>query len=796
MTSRPLFIPLLGAVLGLSLAGICDVTVPVGGVASLLGLALAAVFTPASSLFNLLLFLASLAWGIAALQPVVKPDIRPDTPAWYASDREYSLEGIIDERPDSTETGCRVTVRSEWLAESGYVIPVTGRVIVYVRDGRAPWVTGDRVRLVSKLRRPRNYGLPGEFDYVRYLALKGIFVTAHLQHVDGLILVQGNAAFPLCNRIDHVARRLGSFISEAVPNEEGGILRALLIGDRGYVSPATEAAYTRAGVNHILSISGFHVAIVALALAQLLYLLGRCSEWLMLHTNLRRLVLMAGLPVIVFYLFLSGAAPATARSVAMILLGALALLLDRESDAINVLVVSALALIAIQPPLLFDLSFQLSFLAIWGLVVLTPLMMKPLARWEQGVVGKIALVLAASVAAILSTLAPVAYYFHRTSATGIIANLFIVPLMGYGAVVIGFAALPFTVVAPEVAKLLITVAAFLVYLSDRIILFLAHVPLLPHWTPTRLDLFLFFLLMMSLTFLIGRWAKGAVGVILTLVIAGHIPWGVGRRGLEVTFFSLGQAESTLIRFPAGETLLVDGGGSLREGGADTGERLLAPALWVLGIDRLDVVALTHPHPDHLRGLRFIVENFPVGQFWETGLHEDSSDYVALRAALRERGVPVIRINGESAPRVLGDGLIEPLAPFSIQAEGGDTNDDTNDDSLVFRLMWRDLAILFTGDIGVATEGRLRTNPDRLAADILKVPHHGSHFSSSEAFLDAVRPKAALIAAGYGNTFHLPSPQTLERLAQRKVAIYRTDLDGTIFLRSAGQGFTISTTVSR
>lgn len=793
MASRPLLIPLLGAVLGLSLAGLYDATVPVRGLVVLLGLALVAVFTPTNSLFKLLLFLTSLAWGIAALHPVIKPDMRPGTPAWCASDREYTLEGVIDERPDSTETGCRVTVRSEWLAESGRVIPVTGRVIVYVRDGRTPWVTGDRVRFVTKLRLPRNYGLPGEFDYVRYLALKGIFVTAHLQHVDDLILIRGNAAFPLRNRIDHVARRLGSFISETVPNEEGGILRALLIGDRGYVSQATEAAYTRAGVNHILSISGFHVAIVALALAQLLYLLGRGSEWLMLHTNLRRLVLVAGLPVIVFYLFLSGAAPATARSVAMILLGALALLLDRESDAVNVLVVSALALIGIQPPLLFDLSFQLSFLAIWGLVVLTPLMMKPFARWEHGVVGKIALVLAASVAAIVATLVPVAYYFHRTSATGIIANLFIVPLMGYGAVVIGFAALPFTVVTPGMAKLLITIAAFLVYLSDRIILFLAHIPLLPHWTPTRLDLLFFFLLMMALTFFTGRWAKGAVGAILTLMISWHHPWGSGHRGLEVTFFSLGQAESTLVRFPAGETLLVDGGGSLREGGADTGERLLAPALWVLGIDRLDVVALTHPHPDHLRGLRFIVENFSVGQFWETGLHEDSSDYAALRAALRERRVPVIRINGKSTPRVLGDGLIEPLAPCSMQAEGGDTNDDTNDDSLVFRLMWRDLAILFTGDIGVATEGRLLTNPKRLGADILKVPHHGSHFSSSEAFLDAVRPKAALIAAGYGNTFHLPSLQTLERLAQRRVAVYRTDLDGTIFLRSAGQGFSISTT---
>ena len=789
MTSRPLFFPLLGAALGLTLAGLYDVTVPAWGVAALLALAFAAIRTQKISLFTLLIFFVSLAWGVAALQPVIKPDISPNTPAWYASDREYLLEGIIDERPESTEIGCRVTVQTVWLAVADRAVPVEGRVIVYVRDGRTPLVTGDQVRFVSKLRRPRNYGLPGEFDYVRYLALKGIFVTAHLQHVEDLILIRGNAAFPLSNRIDQLARRFGAFISDAVTGEEGGILRALLLGDRGYVSPAIETAYTRAGVNHILSISGFHVAIVALALAQLFYLLGRCSEWLMLHTNLRRLVLVAGLPVIVFYLFLSGAAPATARSVVMILIGALALLLDRETDAINVLIVSALLLIGIQPPLLFDLSFQLSFLAIWGLIVLTPLMTKPFVRWEHGAVGKLILVLAASVAAIVATLAPVAYYFHRTTATGIIANLIIVPLLGYGAVVVGFAALPFAVVAPGAAKLLINIAAFLVYLSDRIILFLARAPLLPRWSPTRLDLLLFFLLLLSLTFLSSRRATGAVMAILTIMIAGHIPWGGDRpRGLEVTFFSLGQAESTLIRFPAGETLLLDGGGSLREGGADTGERLLAPALWVLGVNRLDIVALTHSHPDHLRGLRYIIENFTVGQFWETGLHVDSSDYEALQAALRARRVPIARINRETAPLALGDGRIEPLAPYSAQAEAGETNDD----SLVFRLVWRDLKLLFTGDIGVTTEAWLLATPDRLTADILKVAHHGSHYSSSEAFLDAVRPRAALIAAGYGNTFHLPASQTLERLVRRRIAVYRTDLDGTIFLRSAGQGFTVST----
>ena len=790
MTSRPLFIPLLGAVIGLSLAGLYAVTVPVWGMITLLVLTFVTIFTPTRPLFTLLLFIATLAWGIASFQPVLIHEPTPDTPAWYASDQEQTLEGIIDERPESTETGCRVTMRTEWLANAGRAIPVAGRLLVYVRNGRTPWVTGDRVRFVAKLRRPRNHGLPGEFDYVRFLALKGIFVTAHVREAADLILIRKNVAFSLRNRIDRLARRLGVFISEAVPGEEGGILRALLLGDRGYVSAATEAAYTRAGVNHILSISGFHVAVVALAVYQLLYLLGRCSETLMLRCNLRRSALLLGMPTIVFYLFLSGAAPATARSVIMIILGALALWIERETDPINLLIVAAFLLIGINPPLLFDLSFQLSFLALWGLIVLTPLFMKPFHRWEKGRIGAILLLLAASLAAIAATLTPVAYYFQRTTATGILANLFIVPLLGYGAVAIGFASLPCAFAAPGLARLLIDIAGFLVYLSDRIIFILARLPLLPHWSPTRLDLLLSLLVLTALTFLSGWRVKAPVVAILTaFMIAGHLPWGNhAGPALEVTLFSLGQAEATLVRFPTGETLLVDGGGSLREGGADTGERLLAPALWAMGVERLDVVMLTHPHPDHLRGLRFIIDNFPVGQFWESGRNETTDDYRVLRAALEYKKVPVVRINGETPPRVMGEGRIEPLAPCSSQPEEGEVNED----SLVFRLVWRDLAILFTGDIGAATEERLLAQPERLKADILKVAHHGSRYSGTEPFLDAVRPRIALISAGYGNTFHLPSPRTVQRLSSRRISIYRTDIDGTIFLQSTGRGVSVTT----
>ena len=789
MTSRPLLFPLLGAVLGLSLAWFCDAALPVWGLASLLGLALVAVFTPARSLFVLLLFLSAFSWGAVALHHLLNPPVSPSSIAWYQSECSETVCGVIDERPERTETGCRVVVRAEWLADGARQMPVQGRILVYIRDGRTSLVTGDRVCFVSRLHRPRNYGLPGEMDFVRYLLLKGISVTAQLHHADGLVLVKGDAASHLSNRLDRLANRLGTFISVAVPGEEGGILRALLLGDRGDIPLQIEAAYSRSGVNHILSISGFHVAIVALAVYQLLFLFGRCSEALMLSCNLRRLAPLAGLPVIIVYLFLSGAAPATARSVIMILIGVLALTTCRESDPLNILIISALLLIGINPALVFDISFQFSFLAIWGLIVLTPLIMSPFRTWEGRPIGKILQLTAASVAAIGSTLVPVAYYFHRTSVVGVVANLFIVPLMGFGAVVIGCAALPLVILIPAVAGLLLECAGFLVFISDRIILILAQAPLLPYWSPSRFDLLISYLILLSLTFVQSLKRKAAAAAVLMAVLAaGHSFHSRNHPpGLGLVFFSLGQAESSLIRFPTGQYMLVDGGGSIREGGSDTGERLLAPALRALGVDHLDVVVLSHDHPDHLRGLRFIIENFPVGQFWETGLQSDGSDYTLLRSALQLRRIPIVRLSGGTAPFLFGGARIEPLAP---ECSSGSTNDD----SLVFRIVWRDQAVLFTGDIGSAAEAELLNRPELLRADVLKVPHHGSMYSSSDAFLDVVRPRIALISAGYGNSFHLPAAQTLGRLARRRCVVYRTDLHGTVFLNLSGDALTVNTVI--
>jgi len=211
----------------------------------------------------------------------------------------------------------------------------------------------------------------------------------------------------------------------------------------------------------------------------------------------------------------------------------------------------------------------------------------------------------------------------------------------------------------------------------------------------------------------------------------------------------------------------------------------------MGVNGIDYVVLSHAHPDHLKGLRFIVENFRVGEFWENGVPSVSQDYKDIKRVLAEKHVLVRLINASTQPIRIGHGEIEPLSPDNGDAPNvTDANEDENESSMVFRLKYGDFSVLFTGDIGFETERKLLRHPELLTCTVLKTPHHGSRNSSSDAFVRAVSPEVALISAGYGNSFGLPSGRTLALLQSRGIKVYRTDMDGTIEVVKGRDGYKI------
>ncbi len=730
-------------------------------------------------------------WGLCALQPWLSPDLSLHSIKNKISDTPITVEGVVSARPSVAPDGSRLFVKVERLINRDSSETVTGVLLLNVSTGDITLTRGDRIRFISRIFMPHRLGLPGEFDFKRYLAFQGISASCRVVSQNEIVLIRAGAEESLQRSTDIAARHMGDSIRHAILDERiSSVLTALLIGDQRRIPRDLADAYTRAGVNHILSISGFHIGIIAAFMTILVIWFMTRYEYPALRWNVRRVAVLIAVPAMLAYLFLTGNAPATARSVIMLTVFAVAMFAEREHDSINTLLFTAFFLVVINPPTLFDISFQLSFISLWGILVAVPLIMKCTASVTTTWLRSMIQFAAASVAASCVTLLPVLFTFKVASLNGILTNFLIVPLLGYGAVLSGFIALPFIIAFPSLASLLLWPAAFLVSISNKFIMWCISLPVMTFYGISAWDIFFFLLFMTCMTFVKNRRTRLVLGVVIPVcAFALHIYTSKVEDGrLHITMLSVGQAESMLIRLPDGSTILVDGGGYLHDTGHDFGQRVLAPALGTLHIRRIDKMIATHDHPDHSGGLPFIIKNFAVGDFWS--IAKVSAE---IRQELDKKRISQRTLNAGDVIMLPGAVMLTVLSPAksAYSIEGIDES-SVNEQSLVFRLSYGNFSMIFCADAGFEAEQRILSEGSELKSTVLKVGHHGSRYSTSEEFLKLVKPKIALISAGAGNRFGLPSSRTLELLKTNNIPLYRTDLDGTIELVSDGIGWTVST----
>lgn len=786
----PFLIPFLFMMVGMTLSAFngyyCDV-ITVIAVFSCLVLS---CFMRDSWLFSVCTALFFFFWGTHALQPWLSPESSPYSIRARAADIPITIEGVISGRPQVASDGSRLIVEAEYVFIDGLAEAVSDRLLLYISSGDVTLNRGDRVRFISRLSVPRRLGLPGEFDYPRYLVFQDISVTGRVDSQNDIVLIRAAAVESWQRTVDLAARRFGDAIRASIADERlSSVLTALLIGDQRRIPRDLADAYTRAGVNHILSISGFHVGIIAAFITVLVIWFLTRFEYPALYWNVRRIALLVAVPAMVAYLFLTGSAPATARAVIMLTVFAAALFAERERDSINTLLLAAFFLVVCNPPTLFDVSFQLSFISLWGILIAVPLIMR-LTVTVTSVWGRSLIQFAAaSVAASCVTLLPVLFIFKVASLNGILTNFIVVPLLGYGAVLTGFIALPFVLLFPPVAPLLLWPSATLIGISNTFIIWCTSLPVFTFYGITGWDILFFLMLMVCMTFLRSRFLLAVTGVLIPITaFALHIHAANTTDGrLHITMLSVGQAESMLIRLPDGSTLLVDGGGYLHDTGHDFGQRVLAPALGALHAGHINRMIATHDHPDHSGGLPFVIKNFAVDEFWS-----GADVATELRRELDKKQIPQRILAAGDVVTLPGPVVITVLSPAgSDRRAAGSDESSVNEQSLVFRLSYGSFSMIFCADAGFEAERRLLAGGYELRSTVLKVGHHGSRFSTSEEFLERVKPEVAVISAGAGNRFGLPSPQTVKLLESEKIPLYRTDRDGTIEIVTDGNGWTVS-----
>jgi competence protein ComEC len=691
----------------------------------------------------------------------------PVLPADHIARRQLpspvSLEGrLLSEPTRWAPDRMRLLLEVEAYRDGADLRPLTGVVQLSVYGEAPPLGEGQRIAVDARLHRPVGFRNPGAFDYPAHLRREGILLVGNSR---------GDRVTPLGPDVPPWPARVKRWAVETIqarlPDTSGALLAGLLLGERSALPPATDEAFRVAGVYHVLAVSGFNVALIASSVFATLGLAGIP----------RRATALVAAIVLIGFALVVGAQPSVLRATVMGLLLLASVLLDRQSQVMNALALAALVLLLWRPGDLADPGFLLSFAATWGIIYLAaPMTAFLVARgWPVWLASALAVSLGAQLAVTPVMLA----FFNQLSLIGIAANLLVVPLAG-PATTLGMLTLLVSLASDAAAGLLWN-ALWLILLALRAVVWAAalvpgamvHLPA-PAWGAIAAW---YAALLLGAHLSASRLVRGAMAFAILITAALSVwPWiELGPERLRILFLDVGQGDATLIELPEGRRILVDGG----SGGPqrfDVGERVLSPVLWNRPALSLDVVALTHSDVDHAGGLAAVLKHFAVGQFWESGWWTAAAD--ATRLALERSGTPrrVLR----AGDRIwIGEALLTILNPDGREPAA------LNDESLVMRLDWRGLSLLLTGDLGGDGEARVQQRGGPLRVSVLKVAHHGSRFSSTGPFLDAVHPAVAVVSVGARNPFRHPNPQALGRLAAVGARVYRTDRDGAVIVESDG-----------
>lgn len=623
------------------------------------------------------------------------------------------------------------------------------------------------VVLQGEMRRPDRPGNPGEFDYAAYLEYQQIFyILTVKQPVD---LTISGVRDSWLGFLDDYRSRSVAMIKGALPADAAGIFIGMLLGDVSGIDQDEYQEYQKTGIVHVFSVSGMHIGFLALL----------CS-WLFKRIGLsNRGVLVGSMAILLLYATLVDWPVPVARSVVM---GALALLAwygGRENDLLNSLGLSGLLILLHQPTALFQISFQLSFLAAWGLVYLYP-------RWRNALPEKPFWIdwLLIPLAAQAAVLPLIAYYFHILSPVSLLSNLLLAYLCELVAM-IGFLFLLGGVLIAPLGTIMLQVAEVLIYAIRSINHLILQLPYAYLWVaaPGAVATCIYY---GGFYLLSGKGGSLKVGVGLmcigSFLIWISLPASCFNRGeMEVVFVDVGQGDCILLKTPRGKFIMIDGGGSAL---SDIGSRKVLPYLRYRGIDQLYWAINTHPDIDHLAGLRTVVREIPAEAVRVPVSLANDAVYDSWRQELRSQG---IAFEGLVSGQVLREGSwsMEVLYAGKPVAD-----QEYNEHSLVLLCRMGDFSVLLTGDLGQEVLQRLNGEGKINPVSVLKLPHHGSKYSLYSPLYQKTHPRYAVISVGKHNIFGHPSTQVLKAVQDEGIKVLRTDQMGALTFRSTGRGFEV------
>lgn len=678
-----------------------------------------------------------------------------------------------------------------------------------------PLQSGSRVRLYGG---PTSLARGDRFEGIVQLAVVGIFRNEDLGDpyvsysrggvtLSGSVLALEHEALgtSLFSHIDRLRAHVRARIESTFAPAAVGMAKALVLGEND-LTEEEDQAFKGSGLAHLLAVSGTHLVFAVVSLVEALRQVLVRIHTLAAGRNMGRWAAGVGIPLALLYADFAGGSGSAWRAAWMLAAAFLVRCLGRELVASRAVATSLWVGWLYDPLAVFDLSFMLSLAATSGLLTVGRLW----GHWADYFSHRGAKLVVTGVVATVSSMLPCALFLAMLSPNisliGIVANVFAAP---FGEVIALPLCLSHALMSPwpalERGTALVGSGALLVvkqvaFLSDRFSFIGLSVP-----NPSAAQIAVIcagtalfvalgkrcfpFVKRVQWRWLLATCAALVLVVLETRARAFGSPTGI----LRVTLLDVGQGDSALVDLPDGRLMLIDAGGFVGSP-IDPGKRVVLPVLRARRRAHIDIMVLSHPHPDHFGGLLSVAETLPVTEFWDTGQGEQEGagpEYRQLLKTLRGRGTQIKRPAELCRPteEVLGGALLRVLGPCPRAVPGRNANDN----SLVLRLRYGERSVLFTGDAEQEQEQELLTSErSALRADVLKVGHHGSRTSTSPAFLGAVNPALATISCGMRNSYGHPHAVTLDTLTHGKVPYARLDDTGSVRVSTDGKNLNLST----
>ncbi len=657
----------------------------------------------------------------------------------------------------------------------------------------------DRVSVIAQLAPLELLHNPGLSDPRLFAARRGSVISGTALDVTIDEPGRGLSALIDCARSAVRERILATFAPAAAP-----LARALVLGEND-LEEEDDTAFKKSGLSHLLAVSGTHLVFAVVSIVRAFAAVLVRIERLSAARDVGRMAALFGMVLAPLYADFAGGSGSAWRAAWMLMAVFAARALGRMTCASRALALSVITGWAFDPLVAFDVSFLLSAAATAGLLVLGGPLGRPCERLRSRPARAFGKAIATTLAAMAPCAPLLAMLGSDLTLAGVFANVVAAPFGELVALPLCLAHAVTAAVPPlEQGVALVASGALLVVRQ------IAHESAAATWLafgvpdPNAYQLALcaplftgFLLAVLSGGGAGAAWRTWAVAAALGL---GLIEIAVRRAGaptgaLPFTALAVGQGDAALVDLPDRSLMLVDAGGALFEGAPDPGERVVVPVLRSRRRERVDVLLVTHPHPDHASGVFAVLEAVPVGEIWFPVSPPSSGEppflEVRFLAEAARRNIPVLgprELCGR--PRAFGNAVARVLAPCPEPVPGRSINDN----SLVVRVELGERAFLLMGDAEHEQEQELAADPAApLRADVLKVGHHGSRTSTGEALLARVAPRVATVSCGARNRFGHPSPEVMDRLIAAGAQVVRTDRQGAIHVRTDGQGLWVGTT---